>query len=127
MPGVTHAIGIPFGASGGYSATPVPAGTTYHETLVADAATAIDVGSSITDLAIIVTYCATRGSGEQMGTIFILNSTLPDFNWDCQGDDIGITLVGTSDATNIYVQTTVDNSSVDDVTFDYIVEIITLT
>lgn len=123
MPGITHAIGIPFAAAAGYSATPTPADATYHETLDPGHTSYVDVGVRATDIAVIVTYCATRGTDRQMGTIFILNASAAiDENWEYQNDDVGITLAGYRDATTLYVEVEVDASSANTVDFDYIVE-----
>lgn len=126
MPGISPTLGIPFTVSQGGAET-APIGDTVHQTFVADATDQVDVGNVGVDIAVLITYCATRGTTYQMGSIFILNDGVPDYNWDYFGDDIGMTLSASVDATDIFLEIDVDNSSVDDVDFDYIIERITLT
>lgn len=100
---------------------------TLHVTLEENEATDIVVGDSTTDIAVIVNYCADRGTDSQMGAVFILNNSVDtDQTWEYQNDDIGITITSSLDAGDIIMTVTVDNSSVDSVIFDYIIELITL-
>lgn len=126
MPGISPTLGIPFTVSQG-GANTAPASDTINLTFSDNATDQVDVGNVATDLAILITYCATRGATYQMGSIFILNDGVPDYSWDYFGDDIGMTLSASVDAADIFLDVTVDNSSADDVEFDYITERITLT
>ena len=125
MPGISPTLGIPFTVSQG-GANTLPIGDTIHLIFTDNAIDQVDVGNVATDLAVLITYCAARGAEYQMGSIFILNDGVPDYDWDYFGDDIGMTLSASVDATDIFLDVTVDNSSVDDVDFDYIIERITL-
>ena len=102
--------------------------TVEHETLTANATTDIVVGSILTDAAIIVNYTALRGSDHQMGTVMILNkggaSTEEIVDWF--DTDIGLSFDSSINGNDIELNCTVDNSSVDDVELDYILELITL-
>ena len=126
MPGISPTLGIPFTVSQA-GANTADISDTLHQTFTDNATDQVDVGNVGVDIAVLVTYCATRGATYQMGSIFILNDGVPDYNWDYFGDDIGMTLSASVDATDIFLEVTVDNSSADDVDFDYIIERITLT
>lgn len=109
-----HAVSIPWQSAVGIA--------THHEILPDGATTDIDVGSVSADIAIIVSYSATRGATYQMGTVFILDDGVPDYNWDHYGDDIGVTLSGAIVGNDILLRCVVDASSADDVIFDYLIE-----
>ena len=126
MPGISPTLGIPFTVSQG-GANTAAVSNTLHSTLDPGHTSYLDVGNTAADIAVLVTYCATRGITYQMGSIFILNDGVPDYSWDYFGDDIGMTLSASVDAADIFLDVTVDNSSADDVEFDYITERITLT
>jgi hypothetical protein len=96
-------------------------------TLSDSAVTNINVGNKTTDIAIIIEYAATRGSTYQMGTVFILvTGSTTDNTWIYQDDDIGLTITTTLNVNTIVMVCTVDASSVNNVEFDYVKEIITL-
>jgi hypothetical protein len=62
-----------------------------------------------------------------MGTVFILvTGSTTDYTWIYQDDDIGLTITTTLNVNTIVMVCTVDASSVNDVEFDYVKEIITL-
>ena len=95
-------------------------------TLPDNAVTNVNVGSRTTDIAVIIEYAAKRGATYQMGTVFILvTGSTTDFTWIYQDDDIGLTITTTLNINSIVMVCTVDASSVNDVEFDYVKEIIT--
>ena len=101
---------------------------TYHETLTANAQTDIIIGSSTTDITLFVYYSAIRGSLQQMGLITIHCPAVDEVEaypiHEYDYDEIGMSAMVSLSGTNITLELTVDNSSVDDVTFDYAIEII---
>jgi hypothetical protein len=94
---------------------------TLHATLPDNATTNVNVGVTTTDHAVIVVYAATRGTLYQAGKVTVLNedNVNVDYNNDLFSDDIGMTIAADISGTNIRLNIAVDNSSADDVTFDY--------
>lgn len=91
------------------------------------AVTNIIVGNLYTDSAVIIDYAASRGSNDQMGTVFIINKNpLTDQSIEYYGDNVGITITSYLSGGNIIMSISVDSSSTDDVLMNYIIEVITL-
>jgi hypothetical protein len=102
-------------------------GPTTKITLYADDTTNVILGSLTTDGSIIINYAAKRGALYQQGEITLLNkvsSTDVLHEWD--GDDIGLTVTSDILGDNLRVNMVVDNSSLDDISFNYIKEIVTI-
>jgi len=114
------ATGVAIGTPWAWGAT-----GTLHLTLPSNSTTDTSVGTIAIDVGVIVTYSATRGTSDQMGTCFI-TKLATDWDWDYFGADIGLTLSGFASGGHIMLRCVVDNSSVDAVDFDCIIELITL-
>jgi hypothetical protein len=99
---------------------------TLHATLPDNATTNVNVGAIATDHAVIIIFAATRGTLYQAGKITVLNedNVNVDYNNDWFSDDIGMSVAADISGANIRLNITVDNSSVNDVEFDYNITII---
>lgn len=102
--------------------------TVIHVILPDNTTTDLIVGNILLDVAIIINFMSSRNTDGQSGSIMILNkggSSTEMIN-DWFGDDIGLTFTSSIVGNNILLNCIVDNSSLDDVYFDYILEKITL-
>ena len=98
--------------------------STYHTTLTAATSTDINVGLASKHSRIDLFCKATRGELEAVGKITVQSvhtdsvEETPAYSLDF--DDVGITSMTVSlDGDNILLSIAVDNSSEDDITFDY--------
>jgi hypothetical protein len=100
---------------------------TVHATFSDNATTNTNVGDITTDHGLTINYGASRGTDYQAGTISILSKVATvDWNWSYFATDIGMTLTTDISGNNIRLVAVVDNSSVNDVIFNYNITIITL-
>jgi hypothetical protein len=124
MPGVGVAVAVGFnkGFAGG---TPSDDTVTYHLNLPDNFPTELNIGNSSTDESIVIVYSATRGANRQYGEIVVLCPAVdevrpPYHTWDF--DDIGLSCTTGLSGTDIILTLTVDDSSLDNVDFDYLIE-----
>jgi uncharacterized repeat protein (TIGR02059 family) len=88
----------------------------------------IIIGNAETDIGIVINYSAIRGALKQVGEIEILIAyqdyvfATPSTIWNF--DDLGLTFTADVSGTNIRLQAIVDNSSANDVTINYNIDII---
>lgn len=105
---------------------------TIHVDLPDDAVANITVGNKITDAGVVVYYCASRGLLYGAGKISILSKVATaEVLHVSLGDDLGIDNPSTPmtadiSGVNIRLNITVDDASVDHVTFNYNKQIIKL-
>lgn len=104
--------------------------STYHTTLTANTSTSISVGLASKHSRIDLFCKATRGELEAVGKITVQSvhtdsvEETPAYSLDF--DDVGITSITASlDGDNILLSIAVDNSSENDITFDYNIKKIT--
>lgn len=93
---------------------------TYHEILTANATTYINVGNINSHHGILIKYACSRGTDDRAGQISILNDGIPsDDGGDWFSDEMGLTLGSDINGNDIRLVCAVDNSSANDITFNY--------
>lgn len=124
MPGVGVAVAVGFNK--GFAGSTPGGDVTYHLNLPADFPTELNIGSSLTDESIVIAYSATRGSDRQYGEIVVLCPAVDEVRnppyHTRDFDDVGLSCTAGLSGTDIILTLTTDDSSLDDVDFDYIID-----
>lgn len=127
MPGVGVAKAVSFQKRAIWGSP--SSGTTRHLTLPDNTTTGVNMGNALLVESIIISYSATRGLDRQYGEVVILSpytdtvETPPYHMWDF--DDIGLTFTADLNSGQIRLNFVVDDSSTDDIDFDYLIEKVT--
>jgi hypothetical protein len=125
MPVIGVAVGVPFFRIGGSGAVIPP--LTTRVILPENATTNLVVGNKLTDGAIVINYVATRGILYQLGEIVLLSRlTTAEVLHDWDSDDVGLIVTGDVSGNDLRLNLAVDNTSVNHVYFNYIIDIIKL-
>lgn len=97
----------------------------YNLTLAPNSTTNIIIGEKTLYSGVMINYAASRGAIHQMGEVFILNVLSGTYHtWDYSDDDIGLTITSRLIGNYIIMTCVVDNSSTDNIEFDYVKELI---